>query len=253
MNHDGNRTSAASQRTREQLILAAERLFAAEGLNNVSLRQINTAAGQRNSSAAHYHFGSKQSLVEAIEAYRNQRIDDVRRRALAALRAAGRGSDVRGLVDVVVRPLVTGVDDETHSGNYLRFLSQTLGHPQLDLQAMWRQLLTEGLSECYHALRTALPAVPEDLFGARFGLLWELAIHSLADRARIAERSPGTIAHSDPGLYLDNLIDVLAAGLQAPISPETRALLMVRRQRASPPAPGTAGEPATTPTPPAAR
>ena len=36
-----------STRTREMLILAGERLFAQQGLDNVSLRQINAEAGQR--------------------------------------------------------------------------------------------------------------------------------------------------------------------------------------------------------------
>ena len=52
--------------TRERLILAAEELFARDGLDAVSLRQVNTAAGQRNASAAHYHFGSKQGMVLAL-------------------------------------------------------------------------------------------------------------------------------------------------------------------------------------------
>ena len=43
----------ASQQTREELILAAERLFSEFGIDAVSLRQINAAARQRNSSAAH--------------------------------------------------------------------------------------------------------------------------------------------------------------------------------------------------------
>ena len=51
----------ASQQTREELILAAERLFSEFGIDAVSLRQINAAAGQRNSSAAHYQFGSKDA------------------------------------------------------------------------------------------------------------------------------------------------------------------------------------------------
>ena len=54
-----------SQQTREELILAAERLFSEFGIDAVSLRQINAAAGQRNSSAAHYHFGSKDALIAA--------------------------------------------------------------------------------------------------------------------------------------------------------------------------------------------
>ena len=44
--------------TAERLLLAAERLFAARGVDGVSLRQVNVEAGQRNLSAAHYHFGS---------------------------------------------------------------------------------------------------------------------------------------------------------------------------------------------------
>ena len=32
----------------------------------VEIREINDRAGQRNPSAVHYHFGSKEGLVEAI-------------------------------------------------------------------------------------------------------------------------------------------------------------------------------------------
>jgi len=41
------RLTAASTQTREHILLAGERLFAEQGFDNVSLRQINTAAGQR--------------------------------------------------------------------------------------------------------------------------------------------------------------------------------------------------------------
>ena len=42
------RKPTVNQHTREQLILAAERLFSESGIDAVSLRQINVAAGQRN-------------------------------------------------------------------------------------------------------------------------------------------------------------------------------------------------------------
>jgi len=41
------RLTAASTQTGEHILLAGERLFAEQGFDNVSLRQINTAAGQR--------------------------------------------------------------------------------------------------------------------------------------------------------------------------------------------------------------
>ena len=64
--------------TREKLIIAAEQLFAERGIQDVSLRQINNAAGQRNASATHYHFGSRDTLVRAIFEFRMTGIDQRR-------------------------------------------------------------------------------------------------------------------------------------------------------------------------------
>src|ERR687892_231101 len=45
--------------TAERLIAAAESLFATHGIDGVSLREINRAAGARNASALQYHFGDR--------------------------------------------------------------------------------------------------------------------------------------------------------------------------------------------------
>ncbi|MCK5792096.1 MAG: TetR/AcrR family transcriptional regulator [Ketobacter sp.] len=52
--------------TREKLILVAIKMFAEQGFSGVSMRNINSAAGTRNSSAVHYHFGSKMGIIEAV-------------------------------------------------------------------------------------------------------------------------------------------------------------------------------------------
>ena len=44
----------------------AETLFARTGIDAVSLNEINKVAGQRNTSAIHYHFGNKEGLIQAI-------------------------------------------------------------------------------------------------------------------------------------------------------------------------------------------
>lgn len=51
--------------TRLRLLKTAERLFATEGLDAVSLRAVNAAAGLGPSSV-HYHFGTKEDLVAAV-------------------------------------------------------------------------------------------------------------------------------------------------------------------------------------------
>ena len=49
----------SAEATRAQLVATAEILFAARGLDAVSQNEITKAAGQRNASALHYHFGGK--------------------------------------------------------------------------------------------------------------------------------------------------------------------------------------------------
>ena len=60
--------------TKEQIVLAAERLFAEHGIDGVSLRQIGVAAGNGNNSAVQYHFGTKDRLVQAVFEYRLPRL-----------------------------------------------------------------------------------------------------------------------------------------------------------------------------------
>ncbi|WP_312028396.1 TetR/AcrR family transcriptional regulator [Mycolicibacterium farcinogenes] len=57
-----NRQGAA---TRLRLVKAAERLFAAQGVDAVSVRAVNAAAGL-GAASVHYHFGSKDDLLSAV-------------------------------------------------------------------------------------------------------------------------------------------------------------------------------------------
>ena len=51
--------------TRRRILDAAQGLFVRHGLDATSLRMI-TAHASANIAAAHYHFGSKDALIEAV-------------------------------------------------------------------------------------------------------------------------------------------------------------------------------------------
>ncbi len=48
------------------LLDAATTLFAQRGIDNVSIAEIVRTAGQRNTSAVHYHFGSRDEILRAV-------------------------------------------------------------------------------------------------------------------------------------------------------------------------------------------
>jgi TetR/AcrR family transcriptional regulator, regulator of cefoperazone and chloramphenicol sensitivity len=111
--------------TRARLLRAGERLFAAHGIHQVRLREINALAGQRNSSALHYHFGSREGLVEAILSEHQTAMDQDVRPALDALGVASTEPSVRAIVGIWVDALAGRLRTEP-GRDFLRLLPQVL-------------------------------------------------------------------------------------------------------------------------------
>jgi AcrR family transcriptional regulator len=217
-------TSSSREQTRAQLITAAEKLFAESGIDGVSLRQINVEAGQKNSSAAHYHFGSKETLILAVYQIRIASVNQRRLETLQQIEAAGKQNDVRSLVEAIVHPIVEEIDADKSGRYYIRFMAQAMGHPQLDLNKLWQQEHSEGFAKTLTLLRAALPYVPDPVFGQRFGLSFEQIVHSLADRERLRSTARKNFA-VNAALFVSNLVDCIAGAMATPISSTTQAEL----------------------------
>jgi AcrR family transcriptional regulator len=112
---------APGEGTERRLIAAAERLFADHGVGAVSLRGVMHAAGT-NVAAVHYHFGSKQALLEAVL---RGRVDQVsRERESLLLELSGAGITARDLANAFVRPVVAVRDSGGES--WIRLICQLL-------------------------------------------------------------------------------------------------------------------------------
>jgi len=127
-------SNAGGRETRRLLLRTAERLFAQQGIDAVSLRQIAAAAKMRNTGAVAYHFGDKAGLIRAIIDDRQAQIDKGVRRQLAELEQQGRLDDLRAVCEAGIQPAVEEIPE---SGHYFRFLAQLDRHPQAipELQA----------------------------------------------------------------------------------------------------------------------
>lgn len=110
------------EEARDALLDAAEHVFAVQGIETASLRDISTEAGQRNNSAAQYHFGDRAGLVAAVFTRRMDAINERRLQMLSEIDAGGH-DDVPLLVAALMVPLIEFVT--THHGWYGRFLVRT--------------------------------------------------------------------------------------------------------------------------------
>ncbi len=209
---------------RELMIAAAERLFAEHGIDGVSLREVAAEAGQRNNSAAQYHFGNKDGLIRAIFEHRLSELDDRRRQLLAELDRAGRGTDLRGLVEATVRPLVELVLARPGKSWYLRFLAQLVVSPELHKINLLDLSYAPGIRTVVERVVESLRPLPQRLREQRIRQATFLIVHSLADGERRV-RAEDETSEARLRLIGNHLVDTTVALLTASVSEATRAAL----------------------------
>src|SRR5262245_29832989 len=204
--------------TSERLITAAERLFAAHGIDAISLREINRAAGARNGSALQYHFRDRDGLVRAVMAKHHRDVEARRHAMLDAYEADGR-PDLRGLAGALVRPLAAKLGDPDGGAEYLQIHADVINRPRpmIDPAA-----LDDPTSSMYR-WRALVGALLEDdatRLHRRFVAIRFAAVE-LARRAR-------TAPHTDDRLFVSHLVDLVQGVLAVPLSDETRRLAAER-------------------------
>lgn len=195
--------------TPDELLDAAELLVAERGVEGVSLREIGAAAGQRNNSAAQYHFGSKAGLLAAVL---ERRMGPINSRRLELLDKLD-DDDVAGLVDAWFRPFAEAVLVDPPTG-YARFIAQVVTHPAFEgFRAEHRDGVMAGLTGVGDRLLAALDHLPRDVAVDRIRLAGVAAVHTLAEReARCAAGQPA----GDVADVMTNLVDALTGLLGAP-------------------------------------
>ncbi|TCT05467.1 TetR/AcrR family transcriptional regulator [Aquabacter spiritensis] len=209
--------------TREHLLEVAERLFACNGIDGTSMREINRAADQQNASAIHYYFGSKEALVTAILDRRMSVVNAARLSVIDALEAEGAARDLRRVTEAFILPLASQLNAGEGSNNYIRFLAQFYASNQFDIWAIAKDRNDKSLSRIVTLLRAILPHLPRALVRDRVSIALRQAIYALADWERDCAAGRQNIRLDRDG-FIANLVDMTEAALAAPMSDLTRRL-----------------------------
>ncbi|MFD1829939.1 TetR/AcrR family transcriptional regulator [Streptomyces desertarenae] len=197
--------------TRQTILDAAERLFAAHGVHAVSTRKISEEAGQGNNAAVSYHFGGKTDLIRAIVRTHAERIEEIRARLVAE--AAG-SDDVRTWLSCLVRPFTDHLDALGPPTWYARFRIQVTADPGLREISQDEALASPSLRLLIAHLTHTLPGPPPEVRAERLNMASHLILSMCVEREHaLAE---GTAARQLTWNDLaDNLTDALVGLWQA--------------------------------------
>ncbi len=192
--------------TRESLIRAGERRFAADGIAGARLADIVRDAGQGNDSAVGYHFGSREGLLRAIVERHLAAMDEGRQ-------VPDDDADLQAVVAAIVEPTADLLRTD-RGRDFLRIMEQV---------ADWSGLGAGRPNQVLHGTRLAaqldrldallVAEVGRALARERVALLVMFLTGALAERAR--SRSAGRRQRLGHEKFVAHLVDVLSGALAA--------------------------------------
>ncbi len=160
----------SAENTRERILRAAERIYAASGFHGMSLRDVTLLAGV-NLAAVNYHFGSKDKLIYALADRRLTPINSERLERLAKLRAkhAHEPIPVRELVCALIDPMLKALrQGKNNRAIMVRLVAQMM----IDDPKRFAQIhktFYKPVLDCYHdELQRTIPQLTSHQVNARF-------------------------------------------------------------------------------------
>ncbi len=204
--------------TKERILDAAEKLFSDNGFAATSLRMITSGAGV-NLAAVHYHFGSKEALIQAVFERRLGPLNRERLRLLDEIEAAHDDTGLLPLEPIIesfVGPALRMSRDESQGGEtFMRLLGHTYGEPSEQISRMFQEQFREAAERFQRALHRAIPGLTRrDIFWRAMFMVGAMA-HTMAGGQRICRQFLDEPA-PDVEELIERLVPFVVAGMRAP-------------------------------------
>lgn len=203
--------------TRTALLDAALGLFAEQGVELPSMREITRAADQRNTNALQYHFGDRTGLLRDLLNRHGETVDRHRVLLLDEIDAGG-DDTIRPVARALVLPLAALLS-EGRGPEYLQLTAELVARPVHFSRVIDFVTLRPSLVRWSRLVEPFLPveAVGRPLH-RRFTAI-RFVHNELGSRAKERHNRP------DHRLFTSHLIDLVCGVLTAPVSAETSSLI----------------------------
>jgi AcrR family transcriptional regulator len=215
--------------TREQLLAAAERLFAARGFAGVSVRMIAADAGV-NWSLVGYHFRGKEGLL--AEVYRRHCTTLNRERLRLLGEARRRGLQLESVIEAFVRPALVEIQGRGGENQFSRLRAMLAAEDAPLLEQLVADNFDQSSRTFVAALRECVPDLPADEILWRFHFMLGTIYYSASSPQRIKAFSRGRCDPGDLEATLGHLVPFLAAAFRSEPVNVPRSRRRARTQKA---------------------
>lgn len=209
-----NKPMSGGQDTRQTILLTALRLYAEHGVNGVSLRSISAQSGTRNSAAAHYHFGDRLGVIEAIIVHIVDYLRPAFLRGFNQVEHAAEPS-LRDIVKAIFSPYLALNLEPDWGRCALRFMAHLHTDNTPEISAILNRHFRLDMERIEALLHRVLPHVPRAALRVRLAFSVVQVVHGGAEVELLTQTPFGNIRPDNSTLY-HYFIDYIEAGLRGP-------------------------------------
>jgi AcrR family transcriptional regulator len=150
--------------TRDRILDAAERLFADHGFEGASIRAIVEAA-KVNLAAVHYHFHSKEALLEAVLTRRISVVNESRLQRLheAEAEADPHPPSTESVLRAFIVPTVELAQRTEAGATFVQLMSRMFTEPRFSIQEYLGKTFGDTMARFSQALVRSLPQLPREV------------------------------------------------------------------------------------------
>lgn len=202
--------------TKQRLVEAAEALFADEGFDRVSVRDITSKAAA-NVAAVNYHFGSREGLVAVVMARYINPVNEERIARLDALekRVGSKPLAVEEILEAFVRPFATQVRrSELSEKLFFKLMGRMFGQNDCQLPPVVEGVFSTMLGRFQRAFAKALPGLAAEEVWWRIHLMAGAMIHTMAHADTLQRFSGGESGSPTLEQTLSRFVRFAAAGMR---------------------------------------
>jgi AcrR family transcriptional regulator len=201
----------------DRIVAAAEALFAAKGVEAVSLRELTSIAGV-SLGAVNYYFGSKEALTDTVYTKLCDRINSIRLAELDVALAEAKRLKKKPALDAILKSFVRPYLDPGYEKSGLLLARLILEHrlrPSALTQRLYDKHLDHLANRYIDALSEASPKVPLTEIFWRYSFMVNTVVLTATDRDkhnRLKKLSKGRADSGDSKKLERALLSFLTRG-----------------------------------------
>jgi len=204
--------------TRERILDSAEELFAERGIVETSLRALTRHAGV-NLAAVHYHFGSKEGLLDAVVERLAAPINSARSLALDRLDEEG-CSDAPTILSAFFLPVIERIEAFEQLGRsttLARLMARIEAQPHDEVALLFERHFGDVSRRCVTVLASALPDLDRAVVAERFHFANGVLMALFSDQPGLVDSVDGVpVARRELPARAREAIAFATAGFCAP-------------------------------------